>query len=291
MKWDLNEGGVNLDASTPPVEGNCDYTGMQLPAEINVSLQYVQLAFMLEKLPTKEENSLRRRSQDRKSMNLLTRNGITTKSHGPSSGSFVLMSISEFQRSRYAQTSIQLPKTGVNLDASTPPVEGNCDYTGMQLPAEINVIVCPPDCLKQKEKVWGKTSFAERSRYAQTSIQLPKTEGFEWDVNSVEGVNLDASTPPVEGNCDYTGMQLPAEINESSVCAAGIHAGKITNQGGKLIAQKKPGQEKYESSHKKWNNNKKSWTIIWVICSHVHKSLQYVQLAFMLEKLPTEEEN
>ncbi|CAJ0966843.1 unnamed protein product, partial [Ranitomeya imitator] len=85
--------------------------------------------------------------------------------------------------------------TGVNLDASTPPVEGNCDYTGMQLPAEINVIVCPPDCLEQKEKVWGKTSFAE----------------------------------------------------ESSVCAAGIHAGKITNQGGKLIAQKKPGQEKYES--------------------------------------------
>ncbi|XP_044158325.1 cysteine-rich secretory protein LCCL domain-containing 1-like [Bufo gargarizans] len=85
-----------------------------------------------------------------------------------------------------------------------------------------------------------------------------------------KGKSLDAPTPSVKEQCSYTAKQLPAKYTvvicppgcltqkdnvwgcdtyteESSVCAAAIHCGEITNKGGKVVAQKTLGQYKYGS--------------------------------------------
>ncbi|XP_069593839.1 mucin-2-like [Ranitomeya imitator] len=119
------------------------------------------------------------------SYNGSTRNGITTKSYGAFSGSFIFV----------VSTSPATPEPTKEITQRTP-VMASCTTTAKDLPGSSADVLCPADCLTNGGSVWGT------------------------DV--------------------YT--------NDSSICRAAIHAGKIPNDGGQITVHKTPGEASYTGS-------------------------------------------
>ncbi|XP_053549096.1 mucin-12-like [Bombina bombina] len=103
-----------------------------------------------------------------------------------------------------------------------------------------------------------------------SSIELPPTKKPE---SSSEAQQQPSHLPSVQALCEMAANQIPDEVaivkcpagclnkdgnvwgtniftDDSSICRAGIHSGLITNKGGPMIMEKKPGQETYEESER-----------------------------------------
>lgn len=85
-----------------------------------------------------------------------------------------------------------------------------------------------------------------------TTISLP--EESAWSLNAVEfrgrnGFRVTVDCPPDTSGATYTVWGTGTYTDDSSICMAGVHAGKITAAaGGSVTIEIRPGQESYEGS-------------------------------------------
>ncbi|XP_063284115.1 uncharacterized protein LOC134569138 [Pelobates fuscus] len=138
-----------------------------------------------------------------------TRNGVVSKSHGASSGSYIVRTLDDFKRNKHLYTgyNVNFPGTEMTVEynqprvitettSELPKVSANCLMKAKDIPVPVAIIECPEGCLKQNGEVWGSDIYTD----------------------------------------------------ESAVCRAAIHSDFMGDQGGSVILQKIQGQDSYKES-------------------------------------------
>ncbi|XP_069088158.1 uncharacterized protein [Pleurodeles waltl] len=222
-----------------------------------------------------------------------TRNGVTTRSYGAWTGSFI-----------FTSASIVIPPTS---PPQLPEVPVQCTTTARQLTQSTAEVICPEGCLKQEVTVWGTDVYTDDSsicraainagkvsnaggrvrmekRSGQSSYQESTRNGVttrsygDWTGSFIftsASIVIPPTSPPqlpeVPVQCTTTARQLTqstAEVicpegclkqevtvwgtdiytDDSSICRAAINAGKVSNAGGRVRMEKRPGQSSYQES-------------------------------------------
>ncbi|XP_044158161.1 cysteine-rich secretory protein LCCL domain-containing 2-like [Bufo gargarizans] len=103
-----------------------------------------------------------------------SRNGVRTKSRGPSTGSFVFGSMSDFQFS-----ALNVGNSEHSLQQS---VSACCSTKAKDLPAQTTLVICPYGCLTQNAPVWGHGyGYADESSVCRAAIHagiIPDGGGY-----------------------------------------------------------------------------------------------------------------
>ncbi|XP_078499425.1 uncharacterized protein LOC144754936 [Lissotriton helveticus] len=222
-----------------------------------------------------------------------TRNGVTSRSYGAWTGSFV-----------FTSANIVFPPT----NPPQPPEDSvQCSTTARQLTQSTTEVICPDGCLKQEVAVWGTDIYTDDSSICRAAINAGKVSNAGGRVRMEKRPGQDSyqestrngvttrsygawtgsfvftsanivfppTSPPqppeVPVQCSTTARQLTqstAEVicpegclkleaavwgtdiytDDSSICRAAINAGKVSNAGGRVRMEKKPGQGSYQES-------------------------------------------